>query len=744
MVKLELLKPAIIPDLRFFPAPPRAKHIVPMPIVAILDDQFTNRQIFARLAASIADDIVVETFADPLEALSALKNLVVDLVITDFKMPHMDGAEFVRNFREIPGAEDVPVIVLTVYEERSFLLRALECGATDFLQSPVDHQEFVTRARNLLRLRRQQLLLAARADHLSAELVESERTREMATRDSRERLAQVIDSIPAVVRCADLDGRILFVNAFQASLLGKSATEVVGQPVAFFLGDESGARSNALDRMVAETGRAAPSYEEDVTDAAGTKRVFLSSKTPLAATGGAICGVLTTSIDISDRKQAENYLHHMAHHDSLTGLPNRMLLHQRISREIARARRGDRSFALHLLDLDDFKAVNDVHGHGVGDAYIAAIGQRIKELARRQDTVARLGGDEFAVLQTNIGRPEDAKRFAEQLLEAVALPFICDTGVVASTASLGITIHPTDAGDGATLLKNADTAMYRAKSDGGNRFSLYASDMQSAALGNATLDTDLRRALERDEFVLHFQPQIDAATGRIVGGEGLIRWNKPGVGLLGPAAFLPRAEATGFIVSINEWVVMEGCRAGRRWQQQGLDGVRVGINLSPLQFTRQNVPLLVTRALGESGLDPRLLDLELTESSVLEDSETLIAELTQIRTLGCEISIDDFGTGYSSLRYVKRFPVDRLKIDQSFIRNLPNDPNDVAIVRTIIALGHSLDLSIIAEGVETDAQREFLVREGCDEFQGYYFAKPLAFDDFVAFGRSARQLALSA
>ncbi len=707
-----------------------------MPLIAILDDQFTNRHIFARLAASIADDVVVVTYADPLEALEGLNGKIVDLVITDFKMPHMDGAEFVRRFRELPGAEDVPVVVLTVYEERSFRLRALECGATDFLQSPVDHQEFITRARNLLRLRKQHLLLSERADHLKAELDESERTRELAMRDSRERLAQVIDSIPAIVRCTDLEGKVLFVNAFQASMIGRDANDVVGSPVTQFIGDEQGARSNALDRMVWETGRSVPSFEEDIADGIGARRVFLSSKTPLMNVGGGVCGILTTSIDITDRKQAENYLSHMAHHDSLTGLPNRTLLHQRMNREIARARRGDRVFALHLIDLDNFKTINDLKGHGVGDVYITAIGQRLKDLVRRQDTVARIGGDEFAVLQTNINNPDEAKSFAQTMLDAIAAPYACATGTVISSGSIGITLHPHDADDGATLLKNADTAMYRAKANGGNRASLYASDMQSTALVNATLDADMRTALDRSEFELYFQPQINAVTGQLVGGEALIRWNRPGQGVQSPGSFLPRAEATGFIVNISEWVVMDACRAAKRWQGLGLAGVRIGVNLSPLQFMRQNVPLLVTRALGAVGLDPRLLDLELTESSVLEDSETLINDLAQLRAFGCEISIDDFGTGYSSLRYVKRFPVDRLKIDQSFVRNLPKDPNDVAIVRTVMALGHSLDLAIVAEGVETLEQVEFLTAEGCDELQGYYFAKPMPFDEFVAFAQA--------
>ncbi|MCX7342075.1 MAG: EAL domain-containing protein [Hyphomicrobiales bacterium] len=706
-----------------------------MPFIAILDDQFTNRQIFARLAASIADDVIVETFADPLLALEGLRHRTPDLVITDFKMPHMDGADFVRCFRELPGAADVPVVVLTVYEERSFRMRALECGATDFLQSPVDHQEFATRARNLLRLRKQQLLLAARAEQLKSELNESERTREHAMRDSRERLAQVIDSIPAVVRCTDLDGKVLFANAFQSSLLGKDAAAVVGSPISNFIGEEQAARSNALDRMVWETGRHLPSFEEEVIDAAHVRRVLLSSKTPLYNVDGSIGGILTTSIDISDRKAAENYLRHMAHHDTLTGLPNRVLLHERLTREITRSRRGDRSFALHLIDLDNFKSINDLQSHGVGDEFIAAIGQRLKDVSRRQDTVARIGGDEFAVLQSDIASAAEAGYFAQRLLGLIAEPYMCSTGQVTLTGSIGTTLHPADGADGATLLKNADTAMYRAKADGGNRASLYASDMQSTALLNAVLDSDMRLAMERKEFELYFQPQVNAVTGALVGGEALIRWNRPGMGLQSPGIFLPRAEATGFIVKLNDWVVMEACRLGKHWQSMGLAGVRVGVNLSPLQFTRQNVPLLVTRALAESGLEPRLLDLELTESSVLEDSDTLIAELEQIRILGCEISIDDFGTGYSSLRYVKRFPVDRLKIDQSFIRNLPGDPNDVAIVKTVIALGHSLDLAILAEGVENNAQAQFLAAEGCDEFQGFLYAQPLPFADFIAFAQ---------
>jgi diguanylate cyclase (GGDEF)-like protein len=489
--------------------------------------------------------------------------------------------------------------------------------------------------------------------------------------------------------------------------------------------------------MVWETGRSVPSFEEEVTDAGGDRRILLSSKSPLRNAEGLVTGILTTSVDITERKLAENHLQHMALHDTLTGLPNRVALNDRINRGIARARRGDRPFALHVIDIDNFKAINDVGGHAGGDRFIVQIGQRLKDTVRRGDVVARIGGDEFAVLQAHVGRTDEVKQFAEKLLEAVAKPVIEGNDSIYAAASIGSAWHPADGDTAEALLGNADTAMHRAKSEGGAKARLYASDMQAVALANAKLDAELRNAVEGREFVLYFQPQVDAQSRKVVGGEALIRWNKPGLGIQSPAAFLPRAESTGAIVQINEWVVMEACRAAHRWQKLGLQGVRVGVNLSPVQFVRQNVPLLVARALGESGLDPKLLDLEITESSVLEDSETLIAELEQLRTLGCEISIDDFGTGYSSLRYVKRFPVDRLKLDQSFIRNLPHDPNDVAIVKTVMALGHSLDLSVIAEGVETQAQADFLRAEGCDEFQGYLYAKPMPFDDFIAFASGA-------
>jgi diguanylate cyclase (GGDEF)-like protein len=459
---------------------------------------------------------------------------------------------------------------------------------------------------------------------------------------------------------------------------------------------------------------------------------------------GQVAGILTSSIDITERKEAENHLRHMAHHDALTDLANRTLLGIRISREIARARRGGRPFALHLIDIDKFSDINELFGYDTGDLYLIEVARRLKSLARRFDTVARTGGNEFAILQTQVEGSEDALHFAGRLMDAIAKPFAADAEGIVASACVGVTVALQDGDNASLLFKNADTALRRAKGEGLGRRSLFASDMRARSVADARLDTELRLALEDKQFRLFFQPQVKAATGEIVGAEALVRWDRPGVGLQGPGVFLPRAELTGFVVKINEWVLMEACRAAHGWRKLGLPRMRIGVNMSAIQFSRQNVPLLVARALGESGLDPSLLDLELTESSVLEDSEGLIHDLTQIQQLGCEISIDDFGTGYSSLRYVKRFPVNRLKIDQSFVRNLPSDPNDVAIVRTILTLGHSLDLEVIAEGVETEEQRAFLVGEGCDEAQGFLFARPMPHDEFVTFVAGVRPVALTA
>ncbi len=714
-----------------------------MSLIVIVDDRVTNRNIFAKLAASIEQDVSVQTFGDPEEALAWLAGQTPDLVITDYKMPKMDGAEFIRQFRELPSCADVPVIVITVYEERSFRLRALESGATDFLHSPVDHHEFITRARNLLKLHKHQMLLASRASTLERELRVSEHNRERALRDSRKSLAQVIDTLPVMISAAGYDGRLLFVNANHIDFVGLDPQQVLGAHVGLLFGEEHGARSHSLDRMVFETGRPLPSYEEEMVGRDGEPRVFITTKSPLRDDTNIVSGVLTSSLDITARKRTEGHLRHLAHHDPLTDLPNRTLLRERMRRLIARARRGDQPFALHLLDLDGFKAVNDLLGHSAGDRFIKLVGERLRGAMRSEDTLARLGGDEFAILQAHVASSEDAAEFARRVLETVAGASDFENSGLRTSASIGIAIHPEDGIDGEDLLKNADLAMYRAKAEQGNFFCFYAADMQARARNDALLDGELRRALENDEFLLYYQPQVNLASGQIVGAEALLRWNRPGVGIVGPGVFLNRVEENGMIVPLNEWVLREACREAYSWQKRGL-ALRVGVNLSPVQFRKRRMPLLVAQILGETGLAPSRLDLELTESIVVSDFDAVAKDLQQLLDLGVHVSIDDFGTGYSSLNYVKKFPVDRIKIDQSFVRNLSTDANDAAIVRAIVTLGKSLGLEIVAEGVETAEQLARLRAEGCDEVQGYYFGKPMPADEFIALLDCSAPLAASA
>ncbi len=709
-----------------------------MSLIVIVDDSATNRNIFGLLAQSLAPDVTVKTFGDPTEALSWLSGNTPYLIITDYKMPQMDAAEFIRRYRALPNSDKVPVIVITVYEERSFRLQALEAGATDFLTSPVDHHEFITRARNLLDLRKHQLLLAQRADMLERELKDSERS----LRDSSERLAQVIDTLPIMIRAVGYDGSVLFVNAYETAFFDIDPAAVIGKQGSVLLGEDAWPRSHALDRMVFETGKPMPTYEEEIIDHAAVKRVFLTSKAPLHDLDNKVIGVLTSSLDISARKETEAHLRYTAQHDALTDLPNRVMLRERLRSLIARSRRGDHLFALHLIDLDGFKRVNDLLGHTAGDRFLKALAKHMRQSIREADMIARLGGDEFAILQRDVGSSEDAAIFATRVLETVGLFKCSDHDGLVTSASIGIAMHPSDGSDAEDLLRNADLAMYKAKAEGGNNFCYYAADLQARAKHAAGLDAELRHALAENQFLLYYQPQVDLATGQIVGAEALLRWNRPGKGITTPGAFLARAEENGLILPINEWVLREACREVKAWHDAGLPRIRIAVNLSPVQFRKRTVPLLVAKTLADTGLDGQYLDLELTESIMMQDMDAVERDLHQLVDLGVHLAIDDFGTGYSSLAYVKRFPVNRIKIDQSFVRNMADDMNDAAIVRAIITLGHSLNVTVVAEGVETIDQLERLRSEGCDEIQGYYFGRPMPAADFANLIKDGSPIAL--
>ncbi|WP_271751326.1 putative bifunctional diguanylate cyclase/phosphodiesterase [Cohnella sp. JJ-181] len=443
---------------------------------------------------------------------------------------------------------------------------------------------------------------------------------------------------------------------------------------------------------------------------------------------GQVVGVYTIVRDITERKQAEWQMNYMAHHDELTGLPNRRLFEQQLVKAIAEQQQDGQSAAVLFLDIDRFKLVNDSQGHDVGDLLLRSVADRLSDAVKNAGIVARLGGDEFSVLLTGGIAREEAQAIAARINRELDIPFSLRGKDVHITASIGIALFPEDGDSLISLMKNADTAMYSAKDNGKNTFNFYDLSMNDSLFERVQLENELRKALDRGEFFLVYQPQVELATGKVVGVEALIRWQHSSKGLVSPAEFIPLAEETGMIVPIGEWALRTACVLARRWSHTKVGPLRMSVNLSSRQFLSPDFAESVERVVRETGMPPELLDLEITESMTMDVNRS-IETLNQLKTLGVSISIDDFGTGYSSLSYLKSFPVDRLKIDQSFVRQMQSDTNDRSIVATIISLAHNLNLHVVAEGVETASQSEFLAQQGCDEMQGYYISKPLkAFD----------------
>jgi diguanylate cyclase (GGDEF)-like protein len=437
-------------------------------------------------------------------------------------------------------------------------------------------------------------------------------------------------------------------------------------------------------------------------------------------------GLAATVQDISSSKLAEEKIEFLAHHDPLTHLPNRVLLRDRCEQAMAIAKREDSGVIVMFLDLDHFKNINDSFGHLIGDQLLIQVVKRLQDCIRDADTICRLGGDEFIIVLPNLADLNDISRIAQSILDAFSEPFVVNQQTLHTSASIGISLFPNDGVDFDTLLKNADTAMYQAKEGGRNTYSYFTAKMNADALDRLNLHTQLRTALQKKEFELHYQPQIDLITGKVVGMEALIRWQHPEQGLVSPARFIPVAETSGLIIPIGKWVLEEACKQARIWQQDGRAPFMVAVNLSALQFKRGNILDTVRKTLENSGLPPSMLELELTESILLKDMSTALKTIQDLKALGVQLSIDDFGTGYSSLSYLRQLKVDKLKIDQSFVSNIVAEVDDLAIVCAIIQLGKTLQMEVIAEGVETIEQLDMLRARGCDEAQGYYICRPLA------------------
>jgi diguanylate cyclase (GGDEF)-like protein len=436
-------------------------------------------------------------------------------------------------------------------------------------------------------------------------------------------------------------------------------------------------------------------------------------------------------------EQANAQLEHAATHDALTGLPNRVLLADRLAQATAQSERYSRGFAVLVVDLDRFKSINDSLGHIAGDDMLKEVARRLSQMLRKADTLARLGGDEFVLVLNEISGPRDAETVASKVLASMADPVELSGLDVQISASIGISVFPEDGTDAETLLQHADAAMYHAKKNGRNAFQFFAPVMNVFARERLELESGLRRALVQGEFELHYQPKVDVDSGRIDSAEALIRWHHPKRGLTAPSGFIPIAEETGLIVPIGEWVLYEACRQAREWQTDGMRPLRIAVNLSATQFKQKNLVATVREALAAAGLDPGYLELELTESAVMQDPESSIQVLRQLSGLGVRISVDDFGTGYSSLSYLRRLPLDKLKIDRSFISGVAASRDDAEIVRAIVSLAHSLHLKVIAEGVETEDQLTFLRGLGCDQYQGFHCSPPVPADEFERMMRHA-------
>ena len=554
---------------------------------------------------------------------------------------------------------------------------------------------------------------------------------EEALQVSERRYRALFERNLAGVYRSTIEGRILDCNESFARIFGYTSREEVLRQAAWDLYVKPEDREAAIAKLVER--QSLTNYELCLRRKDGSLVWVLQNENLAEGPDGLLSVIEGTVIDISERKRAEEQVKHLAFHDPLTNLPNRLLFNDRLTLAVAQAHRHNQRLAVLFLDLDRFKTINDSLGHSVGDELLRQVAERIQEHVREGDTVARLGGDEFTLLVPGISAEEDAAKIARKICEAIHDPFWIDGRELFVTTSVGVSVYPSDGHDSETLVRNADSAMYRAKEQGRDNYQLYTPAMNAKAVERLSLESRLRQAIANDELELHFPPFIDLRTAELLGAEALVRWRHPELGLIPPMDFIPLAELSGLIVPIGEWVLRTACAEARKWHAKGFPRLTVSVNLSSRQFQQADLVSQVTHALDETGLDPDKLDLEITESNAMQNAEHSINTLWGLKKQGVRISMDDFGTGYSSLNYLKRFPIDRIKLDQSFVRDLPSDKDDAAIAMAVIAMGRSLELVVIAEGVETEEQLAFLKGQNCDQLQGFLLSRPLAADAFDRF-----------
>lgn len=677
------------------------------PVALVVDDDRGARLI----ACSLLEEsgFVVEQAADGIEALSAFERFKPAIVLLDVIMPEMDGFTVCREIRSRwEEGRHIPVLMMTGLDDIDSINRAYDAGATDFITKPINWAIFHHRLRYIWR---------------SSLVSDDLRKSEMKNR-------ALIDALPDLLLRISGDGRILelreaggFDRVFSGEgLLSKKIEEV-------FAVEVSRTIVQNLHRALTHGGM--HFFEHDLRSGEEVRyyewRIVGSGKDE----------ALAIVRDITKRKRTEERIFRLAYHDILTGLLNRNSFKEHLAQALAQAQRRGRYVATLFVDLDRFKRINDTFGYKVGDLLLQNVSERIQDAVRKSDksarnvesqisqSISRLGGDEFTILLPDIRHVQDSARVAKRILESVSRPLITAGHEIFMTCSIGITVYPMDGEDPDTLLKNADAAMYSAKEQGRNNYQFYSQTMNASSFRRLSLENALRKALDRGEFLLYYQPQVDIDSGRIVGMEALLRWEHPELGLVPPGDFIPLAEETGLIVPIGEWVLSTACVYNKGLQTAGFPPRRMAVNISSLQFRPKSLVAAITRELKLSGLDSRWLEIELTESAVMKNMEESSSILSDLKQMGIRVAIDDFGTGYSSLAYLKRFPLDILKIDSSFTRDIPGDRDNEAIAAAIIAMAHSLNLEVIAEGVETDKQLMFLRDHGCDKVQGYIVSPPL-------------------
>ena len=691
------------------------------PVVLVVDDDLVGRTLVHEALAVEGFSVIEADCGD--KALSIFEAHRPDLVVMDALMPGMDGFQACKSLRNLPGGLDVPVLMLTGMEDVEAIARAFEAGAADFATKPIPWQLLTHRVRYLLRAKRAfEALRQSEARLASAQRIArlGHWEQDLGTGDFHwsEQLSEIF-GLPAGTLVANLDAALEYVHPD--------------------------------DRDAVRTARAAVSDKKTsrvdfrVLWADDTVRFMHENAEILLDELAEPARVVGTIQDITERKEAEERARYLANYDELTTLANRRLVVDQLGAALARARRASRVVATLFVDLDHFKRINDSLGHAVGDRLLQRITERLRTCVRGSDVVGsageadepsspvigRLGGDEFIVVLTDLPHPLDADRVARRILRAIREPLTVEGHEIVVTATIGISLFPNDGHDVDTLLRNADAAMYHAKERGRDDHQFYDLSMNATAIERLTLETELHRALEEDQFRLYFQPQVDSRTGYVTGAEALLRWQHPSRGLLAPEIFVALAEETGLIVPIGEWIVREACAQAKAWNDAGHGPLRVAINLSARQFKRSDLRAMIEQTVEAAGLSPALLELEITEGVVMEPTGENVATIRALRAKGFRIAVDDFGTGYSSLSCLTRLPIDRVKIDRSFVHNVLTDSQDAALSTAIVAMAGALRLECVAVGVESQDQAEFLVSLGCQYLQGYFISPPLSAEDLT-------------